>query len=106
MPIHVSCFLCARDFPSTSMRGRLCLDCAVDKACADLRAEFGRLTRKRDAYRVRGHGTRSTDEQLGRIRRRLELAVANVTLDHLDLQLQRQLKLALEQAYLPRFAIA
>jgi predicted nucleotidyltransferase len=69
--ILLPCRRCGRQVYSSEVRGGLCLDCRVDEALAELRAEHARLWRKRERYHAKKANADSISRQIARVQDRM-----------------------------------
>ena len=93
--ILVSCARCGRQVYSSELRNRLCLECRVDEALADLRDEHARLWRKRERYRAKGANDASISRQVARLEDRMASRIVDlvpeekVAMEHLRRTLEK-----------------
>ncbi len=103
MPLLAFCRTCARELPSSDLRGGVCLDCRVTAALAELRDEHARLWRKRERYRSRGANAESIGRQVARVEDRMAERVRDLVPD--QERAAELLKRSLEQARQSRYDI-
>jgi len=101
--ILIPCHRCGRQVDSSLVREGRCLDCRVEVALADLRAEHRRLWRKRDRYRVRGAPTEAIGRQLARLEERMAARILDLVPDREAAA--QQLERTLEQVRAERYEI-
>ena len=101
--ILVPCRRCGRQVMSAQVRDGLCLDCRVEVALADLRAEHGRLWRKRERYRSSGANADSIGRQIARVETRMAEKIRELVTN--DKQAGEYLKRELEAARNARYTI-
>jgi len=101
--ILVPCRRCGRQVDSSEVREALCLDCRVRAATADLRAEHGRLWRKRERYRAKGANADSIGRQIARLEDRMAQRIGDLVTD--ERAAREQLRRTLEEARESRYDI-
>ena len=101
--ILLPCRRCAKQVYSSEVREGLCLDCRVDAALADLRAEHLRLWRKRERYRAQGANAESIGRQIGRLEGRMMDRIRDLVPE--ETAMVEQLKRTLEKARGSRYDI-
>ncbi|HKA12285.1 MAG TPA: hypothetical protein VKI99_17615 [Candidatus Dormibacteraeota bacterium] len=101
--ILVPCRRCGRQVYSSVVRSGLCLDCRVDQAMSDLRAEHARLWRKRERYRAKGANADSIGRQVARLEDRMASRIVELVPD--EKEASEQLKRTLEMARNSRYDI-
>ena len=101
--ILVPCRRCGRQVMSSQVREGLCLDCRVELALAELRAEHARLWRKRERYRAQGANADSVSRQIARVEDRMAERIRELVPN--QEQAVEQLRKALEQARGARYEI-
>jgi hypothetical protein len=101
--ILVPCRRCGRQVASAQVRNGLCLDCRVELALSELRAEHARLWRKRERYRAQGANAESVGRQIARVEDRMAERIRELVPN--QEQAGEQLRKALEQARSARYEI-
>ena len=101
--ILVPCRRCGRQVASSQVRDGRCLDCRVELALADLRAEHARLWRKQERYRSRGANAESVGRQLARVEERMAERIREMVPN--EDQAAEQFRKAIEQARSARYEI-
>ena len=101
--ILLPCRRCGRQVYSSEMADRLCLECRVDEAVADLRQEHVRLWRKRERYRAKAANADSIARQIARVEERMAARILNLVAD--DKLAAEHLKRSMERARSSRYDV-
>ena len=101
--IRIPCHRCGRQVQSSQVRDGRCLDCRVEVALDDLRAEHARLWRKRERYRAKGANADSVARQIAKTEDRMAERIRELVPNQDEAV--EHLRKALEQARGARYDI-
>ena len=99
--ILLSCRRCGRQVYSSEVRDGLCVDCRVDEAVAEHRAELARLWRKRERYQAKAANSGSVARQIEKVEERMARRILQLVPDDraASAQVERQLKKARDDRF-------
>ena len=99
--ILLPCRRCGRQVYSAEVRDGLCLDCRVDEAVAEQRAELARLWRKRERYQAKAANAGSVARQIEKVQERMARRIVQLVPEEeaAEKQLERSIRRAREDRF-------
>jgi hypothetical protein len=99
--ILLPCRRCGRQVYSSEVREGVCLDCRVDEAVAEQRAELARLWRKRERYQAKAANAGSIGRQIEKVEERMARRIIELVPEDepAEAQMERSVKKAREDRF-------